>query len=385
MLFNALFTWKTRYIANAFAYSDNFTGRLSWNSSYVLEGLIGLHRVTGHELFALQADHSVAALLNNRNRFTLPGESMLPDFLWATRKYSLDRITPLTLFVNDAKVLYPMLVAANEGLLSQSTTEELIHVAESFLSNIERQYVAFERLYHIKYGIEYSLDGVWAPYNWQSAVGLVLVELYGSTQQEYLRDRASQLAQKFRSEWQVNADGSVMWSYWPREYWAGWDASDGVSTNLPSRPEWTDPYYEDLSHAGLNLKFVIEHRARFGPTQFTDSDVAGIRATVRNFIIEDKFSRFMSGDTEFLPALYRNLPLYGWSQLDAPELSTYYSSFVPGKHPSIMLAMTNGLLTPDKDAALTISSYRYRVNEPAVPVETAVYTLAELPEYFGLQ
>ena len=385
MLFNALHTWKTHHVANAYAYSNNFLGRLTWNSAYVLEGIIGLFRVTGHPLFALQVRNSVAAQLRVRNDSTLPGESTVPDFLWATRKYSLDRATPLTLFVDDARVLHPMLVATNEGLLAEPVAEEVVRVAERFLDHVEPQYLDVERLYRIKYGINFHLDGVWGPYNWQSTVGLVLVEMFKITRQEHLRERADHLARKFRSEWIENPDGSIVWSYWPSEFWSGWTTSDGISLNTPSRDARTDSYFEDLSHAGLNLKFVIEHQAQFGPTVFTDSDLAGIQTTVPNFTFGSSFSRFMSGNTEFLPALYRNLPLYGWSQLDSPVLSPYYASFIPGARPAIILSMTNRLRQPDENASLNISSFSYGPDQVLRAVETKDYSMSQLPEYFGLQ
>jgi hypothetical protein len=385
MLFNALHTWKTHHVANAYAYSNNFLGRLTWNSAYVLEGIIGLFRVTGHPLFALQVRNSVAAQLRVRNDSTLPGESTVPDFLWATRKYSLDRATPLTLFVDDARVLHPMLVATNEGLLAEPVAEEVLRVAERFLDHVEPQYLDVERLYRIKYGVNFHLDGVWGPYNWQSAVGLVLVELFKITRQQHLRERADRLARKFRSEWIENPDGSIVWSYWPSEFWSGWAISDGISLNTPSRAARTDSYFEDLSHAILNLKFVIEQQAQFGPTVFTESDLAGIQTTVPNFTFGSSFSRFMSGNTEFLPALYRNLPLYGWSQLDSTVLYPYYVSFIPEARPTIILAMTNRLRRADDNASLRISSYSYGPDQVPIPIETKDYSMSQLPEYFGLQ
>jgi len=384
ILFAALCTWKTHYIGNAFAYSNNFLGRLSWTSSYVIEGLVELYRVTGHPLFALQVRNSVSAQLRIRNSLTLPGDSRIPDFLWATKKYSLDYSTPLTLFVNDARVLYPMLVAANEGLLSRPLQREVVATAEQFIEYLEPQYDSYERLYHIRYGIHYWLDGVWGPYNWQSAVGLVLVELHAATGDERYLDRANELAQRFRSEWLRDSNDRVVWSYWPSEYWAGWNESDGVSVNTPSRPVWSDPYFEDLSHAGLNLRFVLEHRAEFGPVAFSDSDIDGVRETVKNFVFGTTFSRFMSGDVNYLPPLFRNLPLYGWSQLDSQDLAPYYASFIPGGHPSLILSLAQSIHHADDNASLTVNSYRYRVGEEITLVETAIYSTANMVDYFGL-
>ena len=357
---------------------------MSWNSSYVNEGLIGLYRITGHPLFAAQVRDSVAAQLRIRNDVTLPGDSTVPSFLWATRKYSIDYNTPLALFIDDAKVLYPMLVAANEGMLPSSLREEVVSVAEQFIDHLEQQYNSYERLYHIKYGVNFILDGVWGPYNWQSAVGLVLVELFTATGTDRYKDRANQLAERFRSEWIQNSDGSILWSYWPSEYWAGWSESDGISTNMTSRPASTDRYYEDLSHAGINLKFALEHRVRFGPVPFTDSDMEGIRSTVRNFVFGTTFSPFMSGNIAFSPALYRNIPLYGWSQLESQDLSPYYASFVPGSHPSIVLSLAHNIQLANASAELSVNSYRYSTDQTVILVRTTAYLQTELLDYFGL-
>jgi hypothetical protein len=384
MFFTALHTWKSSYLANGFAYSNNFLGRLSWTTSYVIEGLIELERITGHTVFEVLIRNSVDALLRIRNDTILPGDPTVPDFLWATRKYSLDASTPLTLFVDDAKILYPMLVAANLGLVPASSRDEIISVAESYFDRLESQYNPVERLYHIAYGVDYELDGVWGPHNWQSALGLVLIELYAATGDQRYRDRADELAARFRSEWIENPDGSIVWSYWPSEFYAGWSASDGVSVNTPSRSARVDQYYEDLSHAGLNLKFVLEHHGQFGPVTFTDSDLDGIRRSVPNFAFADSFSVFIGGDITYTPPLYVYLPLYGWSQLDSPELAQYYADFVPRKHPAIILSMGSTIQLPGNTAQLTVDSYRYGADQVATPTGSTTYSLSEIPTYFGI-
>ena len=90
LLHNALYAWKNYQIANPFAYSNNFLGRISWNQSYLLEGLISLFRITGSSVFHTQINNVIDSLLKRTNSSLLPGNPELPPYLWATKKLLLE-------------------------------------------------------------------------------------------------------------------------------------------------------------------------------------------------------------------------------------------------------------------------------------------------------
>ncbi len=130
-LFNALYAWRSQYLTNAFAYGNNFLGHLTWNAAYVIEALVHLYGITGREIFKVQLQQSVSAILSASNADLIPWDTRVPEFLWATRKYSMDNRAPLDLLVSDARIVYPLLLAANLGLLEDRQASAVIEIAES--------------------------------------------------------------------------------------------------------------------------------------------------------------------------------------------------------------------------------------------------------------
>lgn len=330
LLFWALRSWREHQIAHPFAYANNFLGRLSWNESRLLEGLIALYRVQPNRVFLDQIRRHVNAVLAGTNRVTLPNDPELPPYLWATRKYSLDKSTPLDLLVDDARVLYPLLVAANAGMLDVDARATIIDSARRAFDYFEQDYDPGARLYRIRYGTAFQYDGVLAPYNWQNMFALVLLELYKATGDNVYRDRVEQLAMRFRSEWVTTSDGRRLWHYWPGEFYRGWTAADGVSTNTTARVPKVDSLYEDTSHASLNVKFVLEYRRAFGSDIFTDDDMAGLRATLEHLSSSGGFSSYLSGLPEGSAA---RVPLYAWAELRQEDIETAYEKSIPRRYP----------------------------------------------------
>jgi hypothetical protein len=67
----------------------------------------------------------------------------------------------------------------------------------------------------------------------------------------------------FKSELQYLYDGRLVWHYWPKEFYDGWDASDNLSDNTPTKTLTIDYLFEDLSHAGFNIAFIIHFNEMF--------------------------------------------------------------------------------------------------------------------------
>ena len=115
-----------------------------------------------------------------------------------------------------------------------------------------------EGMYRVPYGIEYKNDGLWVPYNVQNVHGLCLNEYYRIVGDLEVFDRSKRLAGQFRSEWEVKSEGRAVWHYHSSYWYGGWSESDRLSLNNPSRIPTSDGKFEDVSHAGLNVKYVLD-------------------------------------------------------------------------------------------------------------------------------
>lgn len=76
------------------------------------------------------------------------------------------------------------------------------------------------------------------PLNQSNALGCVLLEMYGITGKRQYLERATKLAYFFKNRLREN-NGRYDWAYWPKE--------QGTGTG-----------YEDISHAGLNIRFAVK-------------------------------------------------------------------------------------------------------------------------------
>ena len=282
---------------------------------------------------------------------------------------SLD--TPLDLLVDDSCVLYPLLSAVNNNLVRPDLAASVLNHAKAAFDHFEHFYHPDERSYHIPYGIDFWADGLWAPYNWQNEWGLVLLELYKATGDSRYSLRARELAERFKSEWEYNPDGRVLWHYWPRDYYNGWSAENRISRNTPTRQPSSDSFYEDLSHAGLNLKFMLEVRKLFGKSLVPDSDIAGIEACIEEFTIGNTFSRFLGGDVSYQKPSYRFLPLYGWSALNNSRLRNFYCKFIPKIYPDF---------DSSSDLVAYTDSISDKMNAARLVVETVTYDSTDMSE-----
>ncbi len=213
----------------ALACSNNYLGRQSWNVSYRLEGLISLY-ASNHIV-----DYPVQSVVQSAAECLVSEASLDIDFVgWPTRKYSISGSDKLNLLVDGGRVMYPLLLAVNQDLLSEVTREKVISLAEDFYDFHESDYNAVTKNYHFKKGIPFWADGLWLPFNMQNSFGLSLIELYYATNNEKYKRRALELADKFYSEWVHLGDSRTLWRYWPQDFYNGWSAAEGLSVNSPS-------------------------------------------------------------------------------------------------------------------------------------------------------
>lgn len=316
--------------ALSLANSSNSLGRLSWNVSYRLEALVALHNLNLTDSFPTKEviNSTVKSLLKTVDRIDDKG-----SIGWPTNKYSINGKDELSLLVDNAAVLYPMLLAVNQGHIDTADKKRVVALAIKFYDHYEPSYDYLSGHYCFEKGIPFWSDGIWLPYNMQNIWGLCLIELYKVTTDSKYKARALKLAEVFKNEWAYVPDGRILWHYWPQEFYAGWDATDNLSINTPSRSASTDSRYEDLSHAGINLKFILEIQHNFPDGSITGDDINAMKMTASGFRYGDNYSRFMGGDILYQPASKMFMPQYGWNEIGDLTLNEQIKNGIPAAYP----------------------------------------------------
>jgi hypothetical protein len=321
-LFNALYSIMEYQPFNSFVKTNDFMGRLAWNSSYRLESMININQKLKNKIFLDEIIENIESLLAVNNNSLGISNEFNPPFLWSSKKYSLDRSTPISLLVNNSRIMYPILLAFRYNLYSDS---KVVDVGKKMYKYFENYYNQSDSLYHFQRGMKFWADGVVLPYNQQNAFGLCLIELYLITGNEKYRQRASELYYKFLTEIN-NKNDLISWSYWPSNFYKGWTYGDNISTNTPARKESTDKLKEDISHAGINVKFLVEYEKYIFPNDLVGQKCNRIVSYCR---VGETYSRFISGDVAYSKPSIKYSPKYGWVDLKNNDLNQYYMNIYP--------------------------------------------------------
>jgi hypothetical protein len=229
------------------------------------------------------------------------------------------------------------------NVLDPLMSKQIISIASRAFDYYERDYLEGTGLYQFRRGENQIFDGVWLPYNMQNAFGLVLIELYRATGDSRYRDRVVELANTFRSEWTETED-RVFWHYWPARFFLGWNSDSNISMNMPQRDPATNPVFEDVSHAGINVRFVHEFRTHIADDVFTDSDIAKLNAALERILKTNRFTRFIDADESHSAPRYFYLPKYGWPLLKNSSLKE-------------VVARGIGFVWPDLDGMEAYTTY----------------------------
>jgi len=322
------------------ACSNNYLGRLSWNVAYRLSALA--------EIVASDAEIDFPVMSVVRTMIHCLLDVQDGDVVgWPTKKYSISGEDTLSLLVDDAVLLYPMLKLVNAGVLDWNSQSQIISIAKATYDKHEDDYDKESGFYHFKYAIPFLFDGVWLPFNQQNIFGLVLIELYKATGDLRYKERALSLAETFRAEWEFQADGRALWHYWTNAFYEGWSASDSFSANTPTRSAGTDKLYEDMSHAGINVDFAARINEYFPDGPISLADIDSLRSTFEGVKYGHLYSRFMSGDVEYQPASYSFIPRHsGW------------------------IGLASGLFFSDLSRGLPLTSPLFEGDSPAVYISS---------------
>jgi len=391
LLFNAYYNYYNFQLANPFASSNNFMGRLTWNQSYRLTNLVKLYKATNNLNILRQIDSVIARLLSGINEKIGVNNKFSYKYSFSTKKYSQDKTTPISLMVTDAKIYESIVNALNciQGELQVKYTPIIKKYVSGLIDYYENYYDTDTSMYTFQYGSTFLFDGVWLPFNQQNSFSILMLDMYILTSEKKYKDRAFSLAQTFKNQI-VYVNGKIVWHYWPNKFYNGWGEDDNISLNTPNRNKSEDNLYEDLSHAGINVSFIYKFQLMFPDKVFTTDDISLLRNTVDGFIHGRKFSRFMSGDITYQDANYRFIPTFGWSLLSQQKLNSFYISLMPYFYPDFdQQAWDNNLdpinLNELKNEVLAIYSEKYDSNSSFLESQSTVYNLDTINEYFELE
>jgi len=287
-----------------FSYGNNYMGRLTWNETYRLLGLRALYDKTNDPYIAVLIRQTIANLL----------ETARHDPYFLTKKYSLDRETPILLLEEPAYIYHSAL--ASYDLLSPEQQELLLEYSKQLYSVAEKEW---QDLYYFPSCIAYYLDGLPMPWNMQSIMGLYAIDLYRITGEMKYKDRVEQIYSSFIADL-VKFDGTWIWHSMPSYYYVGWQVGDFESCNFPTNDPSDDALFEDNSHAAIDIQFLLSASEILDLQPQVSVDSIANLVTIRRNL----FSRFISGDVDYQLPHYRFLPMFPSSN----ALRDYYSRLI---------------------------------------------------------
>lgn len=320
---------------NNLSSANNHLGRLSWKAAFRLGALVDLLDAGIDEIGGLD----VGRLATTTARSLMSSVSWDPSMPgWPARKYSISRQVDLDLLVNNAAVIYPLVRFVNSRQLRDpELCSEIIRISAFIHDRNEALFdPAVGQLggYRFRKGIDYQHDGLCLPFNQQNLWGLALLELHRATGEARYLQRARALAQTFRAEMELDDSGAMRWQYWPRFYLRGWTASEGISINLPQRRATIAPWYEDFSHAGINVEFVLRSADQLDNTVFSVADVKALGGTLDVMGgAGPQWSYRVAGELSEEADSCRYRPIFGWLGVAAEPLAERQLIGAPSWYP----------------------------------------------------
>ncbi len=294
-LFNALtlLDWGA-YNCDAFAFGNDFRGRMSWGESERLRGLCELYKKTNDQRIKAIVNDVVDGILNARNQFTgIVTDNWNPIFLWSSKCYTIDD-SPASLLIDNSEILSSLLYACNEGIVNN---KYVVATAEKAFDYYDQWYK--DGHYYEPYGLPTSLDGIVVPWNYQNSFADVCLGLYLETGNQKYLNRCNELLSAFMREWKEESD-RIYWHYWPKSYYNGWE-DDGRSKNKPSSYPTTDFLFEDVSHAGMSIRLIGRYFENIPNGVISMSSLKKIESNMNYFCFKDGFAYTIGGDTSYNP------------------------------------------------------------------------------------
>lgn len=210
-------------------------------------------------------------------------------------KYSADRRTCIA-YAHDVMGIHDALLAAHPYLELDLQARALDLAQKAFASYLP-DYDG--RDWRFPKCIAETFDGLPMPFNQQHRLARVALRLADLTGEDRYRVLAQAAAERFMSEWTVDAAG-VAWYYWPSSFYAGWTARDAVSCNTPERAPERPSAYEDSYHASITVDFLL---AAGAASDLPEQVIRGLQVAPR------KWELFMRASGAYSRPLWRHLPV----------------------------------------------------------------------------
>jgi len=284
---------------------------LAWGESYVMMSLAAMYRATGHRMYLDRlATHLDGVLLQRDDQREVTDYRGVSAACWQTTAYQAE---PYCYVVHSGMLIYPMadyVLLVEQAGLSEADVgdgETYGDKASRFLAAAEETVAAHEDqwdpagFYRFRADadfLNYAGDDV--PFNQSHAMGRALLVLFDVTQDPAYLEKATAMAQWFRSQMSDGGSGELLWNYWGGAY-----QGNG----------------EDISHAAINVDFAAlaaEHGA-----VFSEADVAKLAATFMEnvYVAHTSYADFVGGGPLDNPS-YR--PQTGrWLRLTRARTSVY--------------------------------------------------------------
>ncbi|GAB5501427.1 hypothetical protein [Pyruvatibacter sp.] len=311
------------------ALASDAAGKQSWSQSYRTRSLATLYARTGHPAFSALTRTAMARTLRQRNAdLGITGDAN-PQCAWASRIYSKDKTTPVSLLINQAMIAGALLSSCDAlgGACSADLRKQVKDNAECLIGAYEQDFDQSAQLYRIQRGVPFRYDGLWAPWNWQMSWAAVLAGSDDAVPGSGAR--AMQLVNSFTATWTRTGDGAL-WRYWPDQYYAGWTKDLGISVHRPAQKVSKSPRYEDLNHAGISLLGL--QGAGTVSDLLSNDQKTGVSARLTTLLSSGTvLSRDMDGAGPTSP---RWMPGAGWDAFADDAMRRRYARLLPGAHSS---------------------------------------------------
>lgn len=304
--------------------SSDEAGRQSWGQSYRLRTLGVLAEKTGHPVFAALAKRSIRQTLDQQNRYRDHSGPLNPSCGWASRIYSIDHQTPISLLVNQAMISASLIEACEmlDERCPGRMRRRVMENARCLVTAFEARFDEAHGLYRIPYAAPFRFDGHLAPWNWQLAWSPVLKAVGKEDGHLDLVHRADTIAQQFIDSWDQSETGAL-WRYWVPAHYEGWKGEDRVSLHRPEQKKQAPRRYEDISHAGISLT-GLSSVAR----SLSDEKQTSLRHTLDRMLAHGiSIPRDLDGKGPRSP---RWLPGAGFDSYATRQMTGIYSRNLPG-------------------------------------------------------
>ncbi len=346
--FHAIYGALLTNLGEPMARASDGAGKQSWSQSYRTMTLAQLFLATQHPVFAELAANAMGSTLQQTNTHLGVSGKFNPSCGWASRIYSTDRRTPVSLLINQAMISGSLLESCD--MLGDHCPKELKKKirenARCLVQHFEPNFLPEEGLYRISYAAPFRYDGITAPWNWQLRWATVLDKVAKFDEDDRLRQRAHAIVEKFLSTWERAETGAV-WRYWPPSFYAGWQTHEDRSVHRPQQKAQSGGRYEDLNHAGISLMGLGSL-----PNALPPYDRQNVRTTLTRLLDNESWlARDMNGTGPRTP---RWMPGAGWHHYSTKPMLRRYEKLMPGAFSSDQHLAYAALIDPAADFDLLL-------------------------------